>query len=147
MRTMPSLIWVRLDPLAPPRRATVSSARDPSRICDAFRGGVLWHDRHWVGAETLEAWSVDPRYFWGPGTTDDGGALTLTPAAALEQAPRVARARETDAAELRALVLRSVEWSPFEAIGMAGINLVVLNQALDTMPHAAVNAPLGSVPG
>ena len=54
----------------------------------------------------------------------------LSPASALAQAPRVAKARGLDEPRVRALVASHVEGS---ILGEPHINVLVLNRALDAM--------------
>jgi K+-transporting ATPase ATPase C chain len=55
----------------------------------------------------------------------------VSPAAALYQVDRVARARQLDPARLRALVLSRVEGPQWGIFGEARINVLMLNLALD----------------
>lgn len=54
----------------------------------------------------------------------------LSPAAALAQAPRIARVRGLPLAEVRALITRSIDTSPF---GDPHVNVLALNHALDAV--------------
>jgi potassium-transporting ATPase KdpC subunit len=56
----------------------------------------------------------------------------LSPAAALAQAPRVARVRGVPVERVRTLVTQHVEES---ILGEAHVNVLALNRALDTMPR------------
>ena len=56
----------------------------------------------------------------------------LSPAAALAQAPRIARVRGVSAERIRALVARKTE-NPL--LGEAHVNVLALNQALDALPR------------
>ncbi|MCC2981031.1 potassium-transporting ATPase subunit KdpC [Sphingomonas sp. IC4-52] len=60
----------------------------------------------------------------------------LSPAAALAQAPRVARVRGLPVAQVRALVDQQIEPS---LLGEAHVNVLALNQALDRLSHG--NSP------
>jgi K+-transporting ATPase ATPase C chain len=55
----------------------------------------------------------------------------ISPAAALYQVPRIARARHTDPATLRQVVLSHVESPQWGFLGEARVNVLTLNLALD----------------
>lgn len=57
----------------------------------------------------------------------------LSPAAALAQADRVARARGADPAAVRALVERSIEGPMLGILGEPRVNVLLLNRQLDRM--------------
>lgn len=57
----------------------------------------------------------------------------LSPAAALVQAPRIARARGLPEAEVRALVERNVARPLLGFVGEDRVNVLALNQQLDRM--------------
>ncbi len=59
----------------------------------------------------------------------------ISPAAALLQAPRVAKARNRSAQDVETLIRRHIEGPTWGLFGAPRVNVLRLNLALDTTPH------------
>jgi K+-transporting ATPase ATPase C chain len=71
----------------------------------------------------------------------------LSPAAALWQAPRVARARGVSLERVRALVEENTEGRDLGVLGEPRVNVLELNLALDRRLGAPAPAPSGTASG
>ena len=98
-------------PTNPGLRAAVQSRVDVLHAADPSNGAPVP-----VDLVTASASGLDPH---------------ISPAAALYQVPRVARARALDPERVRALVERHLEGRTFGLLGEPRVNVLVLNLALD----------------
>jgi K+-transporting ATPase ATPase C chain len=103
-----------LGPLAPALREAVAGRVDAARAADPSAGDAPIP----VDLVTASGSGLDPH---------------VSPAGALRQVPRVARARGLDEAAVRDLVMRHVERPTFGVLGASRVNVLRLNLALDAM--------------
>jgi K+-transporting ATPase ATPase C chain len=119
-------------------------------FADQVAGSVITEGGAAVGSTLISQSFQDPKYFWGrlSATSADpdntlpipvdlvtasGSGLDpeISPAAALYQVARVARARHLDAVKLRQNVLAAVQPPQWHIFGESRVNVLLLNLALD----------------
>jgi potassium-transporting ATPase KdpC subunit len=125
----PKYFWGRLSATAPmPNNATASGGSNlgPTNpaLIEAVRGRI--EALKAADPENAAAVPVDL-------VTASGSGLDphISPAAALYQAARVARARHMDPAKVRGIVLAHVEGPQWGLFGEPRVNVLLLNLALD----------------
>lgn len=134
--TSPRYFWGRPSATSPaPYQATASTGSNlgPSNpaLHEAVRGRVAAH------LAAAPSRSAEPVPIELVTTSGSGLDPHLSPAGALYQVPRVARARGLDEAALRELVKRQVEQRLLGLIGEPVVNVLALNLALDRLTSAA----------
>ena len=130
----PRYFWGRLSATAPaPYSAAASSGSNQGPLSDALLDAVKARRDALRAADpgnvapipvdlvTASASGLDPE---------------ISPAAALYQVPRVARARDMSLADVRAIVDRHTEGRQLGVLGERRVNVLLLNRALDGRPRS-----------
>jgi K+-transporting ATPase ATPase C chain len=125
----PKYFWGRLSATSPmPNNAGASGGSNFSTLNPALLDAVK---ARIAGLKAVDPGNSAPIPVDLVTASGSGLDPDVSPAAALYQVDRVARARQLDPAKLRALVLSRVEGPQWGIFGEARINVLMLNLALD----------------
>ncbi|MET0341339.1 MAG: potassium-transporting ATPase subunit KdpC [Polyangiales bacterium] len=137
--TEPRYFWARPSATAPvPYNAAASSGSNQGPLHPALRDAVAQRISTLRAADPASAGPVPVDLVTASGSGLDPH---VSPAAALHQVDRVARARSVPAARVRALVAEHVEPRTFGLLGEARVNVLALNLALDALTRGVAGRP------